>query len=52
MILDAHAHRVDEYREQYGALKVAMIDDQFESTPHRPQTGATYIRTKHGVNTS
>jgi len=33
VILDAHAHRVDEYREQYGALEVAMIDDDLETTP-------------------
>ena len=40
MILDAHAHRVDEDGEQYGALEVAMVDDHFESATDRPQTTA------------
>lgn len=40
MIFDAHTHRVDEYRQQNGALKVAVINDKFEPTPQRPQTDA------------
>jgi len=48
VIFDAHAHSVDEYCEENGALKVTMVDDVFEATSQRPQTGTaatTYRQT-------
>ena len=45
MIFDSHAHGVDEYREKNGALKVTMIDDEFEATPQRPQADTPYRQT-------
>jgi len=50
VIFDAHAHRVDEYCEENGALEVAMVDDNFEATPYGPQARTattTYIVSDH-----
>jgi len=46
VVLDSHAHCVDEYRQQNGTLEVAMIDDEFQPTSQTPQA-QTQTRTTY-----
>ena len=44
VILDTHAGRVDKDGEQDGAMEVAMVDDDFETTPKTAQSHTATCR--------